>query len=65
MTIWVLATRVYDHAPEGVRLAVLTGALSRFLVDCAVSIASGTASNALFNMAILLVAVGPLRRPAA
>ncbi|MEM8696695.1 MAG: hypothetical protein AAGE05_11800 [Pseudomonadota bacterium] len=62
--IWCLSGRVYDAAPEGVRRAVLTGALSWFVLDSAGSIASGNASNALFNVIILLVAVGPMWRPA-
>lgn len=62
--IWCLSTWVYDAAPEGVRRAVLTGTLAWFLLDSAGSIASGNPSNALFNVAVLLMAVGPLWRPA-
>ncbi len=62
--IWCLSTWVYDAAPEGVRRAVLTGTLAWFLLDSAGSIVSGNSSNALFNVAILLIAVGPLWRPA-
>ncbi len=64
VTIWILSTRVYDLAPEGVRRAVLTGVLSWFFLDSAGSIASGNASNAFFNILVLLLAVGPLWRPA-
>ncbi|MEM9457101.1 MAG: hypothetical protein AAGF11_23185 [Myxococcota bacterium] len=64
VTIWCLATKVYDHAPEAVRKAVLTGLLSWFFLDSAGSIASGNTSNALFNVIVLLVAVGPLWLPA-
>jgi hypothetical protein len=62
--IWCLSSWVYDAAPEGVRRAVLTGVLSWFVLDSAGSIASGNASNALFNIPVLLLAVGPLWRPA-
>ena len=64
--IMILCLRawVYDAAPEGVRRAVLAGVLAWFVLDSAGSIASGTPSNALFNVAVLLVAVGPLWRPA-
>jgi hypothetical protein len=62
--IWCLSTWVYDAAPEGVRRAVLTGVLAWFLLDSAGSIASGNTSNAVFNVLVLLVAVGPLWRPA-
>ena len=64
VTIWGLQAWVYDAAPEGVRRTVLTGVLSWFFLDSAGSIASGNASNALFNVAVLLLAVGPLWRPA-
>ena len=63
-TIWVLSSSVYDHAPEGVRRAVLAGVIAWFCLDSAGSIASGNPSNAAFNVAVLLLAVGPLWRPA-
>ena len=59
-----LRTWVYDAAPEGVRRAVLTGVLAWFVLDSAGSIASGNPSNAFFNVFVLLLAVGPLWRPA-
>ncbi|WP_293905935.1 hypothetical protein [Phenylobacterium sp.] len=62
--IWCLSMWVYDAAPEGVRRSVLTGTIAWFLLDSAGSIASGTPSNAAFNAVVLLVAVGPLWRPA-
>lgn len=62
--IWCLSTWVYDHAPEPVRKTVLIGLLSWFVLDSSGSIASGNASNALFNIVVLFVAVGPLWRPA-
>lgn len=62
--IWCLSLWVYDHAPDAVRRAVLIGLLSWFVLDSAGSIASGNASNAGFNVLILLLAVGPLWRPA-
>ncbi|MEM6255100.1 MAG: hypothetical protein AAF821_19470 [Cyanobacteria bacterium P01_D01_bin.156] len=61
--IWCLSTLVYDAAPEAVRRAVLTGVLSWFILDSAGSIASGTASNAIFNIFFLLLGVGPLCVP--
>lgn len=64
VTIWHLSSSVYDAAPEGVRRTVLAGVLAWFLLDSAGSIASGNPSNALFNVAVLLLAVGPLWRPA-
>ena len=62
--IWCLSTNVYDAAPEGIRKSVLISLLSWFVLDTAGSIASGNASNALFNVIVLIVAVGPLWRPA-
>jgi hypothetical protein len=62
--IWGLSVWVYDLAPEAVRKSVLTGVLAWFVLDSAGSIASGTVSNVIFNLLILLLAVGPLWRPA-
>lgn len=62
--IWCLQKWVYDLAPEPVRKAVLSGLVSWFLLDSTGSIASGNASNAVFNLVVLLVAVGPLWKPA-
>ena len=62
--IWCLSTWVYDQAPEGVRRAVVTGIIAWFCLDSAGSVASGNPSNAFFNVLVLLLAVGPLWRPA-
>jgi hypothetical protein len=62
--IWCLSMWVYDKEPEGVRKTVLIGLLAWFFLDSTGSIASGNSSNAFFNLLILLLAVGPLWRPA-
>jgi hypothetical protein len=62
--IWCLSSSVYDAAPEGVRRTVLASLLAWFCLDSAGSIASGNGSNAAFNVVVLLLAVGPLWRPA-
>ncbi|MEL6675863.1 MAG: hypothetical protein AAFR61_26890 [Bacteroidota bacterium] len=62
--IWCLSCWVYDKAPEMVRRAVMLGMLCWFVLDSSGSIASGNPSNALFNVAVLLVAAGPLWVPA-
>lgn len=62
--IWCLSVWVYDKAPEEVRKTVLIGTLAWFCLDSAGSIASGNASNALFNVLVLLLAVGPLWKSA-
>ena len=64
VTIGCLAFWVYDKAPEGVRKSVVVGLCSWFVLDSSGSIASGNASNALFNILVLLVFVGPLWWPA-
>lgn len=61
--IWCLSEWVYDAAPDAVRKSVLTGMLAWFFLDSAGSIASGTPSNAIFNIFVLLLAVGPLWKP--
>lgn len=62
--IWCLSAWVYDKAPEMVRKSVVFGLCSWFLLDSTGSILSGNASNALFNVIILLMFIGPLWRPA-
>lgn len=61
---WCLSSWVYDAAPEAVRRTALTSMLAWFVLDSAGSMTSGNASNAAFNIIVLLVAVGPLWRPA-
>lgn len=62
--VWCLQQWVYPLAPEPVRKSVLTGILAWFVLDSCGSIASGNVSNAVFNVMVLLLAVGPLWRPA-
>ena len=62
--IWRLSSDIYDAAPEAVRRTVLASLLSWFVLDSVGSIASGNPSNALFNVLVLLLGVGPLWRPA-
>lgn len=62
--IWCLSAWVYDAAPEAVRKTVLASVLSWFVLDSAGSIASGNPQNVVFNLVVLLLAVGPLWRPA-
>ncbi|WP_338763270.1 hypothetical protein WAF17_19280 [Bernardetia sp. ABR2-2B] len=62
--IWLLSSWVYDKAPEAVRKVVLIGLLSWFCLDSTGSIASSNSSNAIFNIFVLLLAVGPLWLPA-
>ena len=55
---------VYDVAPEPTRRAVVAGLLAWCVLDSAGSIAAGVPSNAAFNVLVLVLAVGPLWRPA-
>ncbi|MFC3100146.1 hypothetical protein [Altererythrobacter lauratis] len=64
VTIALLRAYVYDAAPDGVRRAVVGGCLAWFVLDSAGSVASGNAINAGFNLIVLLLAVGPLWKPA-
>lgn len=64
VTIWMLSSLVYDAAPEAVRRSVLYGALAWFFVDSFGSITSGHWPNALWNVLVLLMIVGPMWRPA-
>ena len=57
--ILVLSGDLYDARPEGVRKAILFSALAWYLVDSAGSITSGNATNAIFNILLLLLVVGP------
>lgn len=58
--IWCLSAWVYDLAPDAVRRAVVAGVLGWFVLDSSGSILSGNGSNAVFNVAVLLIAVGPM-----
>jgi hypothetical protein len=62
--IYCLSLWVYDLASEFVRRSVLIGLLSWFALDSIGSITSGNSSNALINIFILVLAVGPLWLPA-
>ena len=62
--IWCLSSMVYDKAPDFVRKAVVIGLCSWFVLDSSGSIASGNWQNALTNVLVLLIAVGPLWLPA-
>lgn len=64
LLIWMLSGKPYDAAPDAIRRAVVTGFLAWFVLDSAGSITSGHASNALFNILVLIAFIGPLWRPA-
>ena len=62
--IWCLSQWVYDKAPELVRRSVIVGLVAWFVLDSSGSVASGNPSNALINVAVLLLAAGPMWLPA-
>ena len=64
VTVFCLSLWVYDLAPEGVRRSLVAGACSWFIVDSMGSITSGQAMNAVFNVLVLLLIVGPMWVPA-
>ena len=65
ITIFCLRQWVYDQAPEPTRQAVVAGLVAWFVLDSVGSVAAGAASNVLFNLVVLLLAVGPLWKSAA
>ena len=62
--ILCLSYWVYDKAPEAVRRTVLLSLFSWFVLDSLGSVCSGNPSNVFFNIIVLLIAIGPLWRPA-
>ena len=61
--VWCLSIWVYDEAPEGVRRTSVVSTLSWFVLDSAGSITSGNWPNALWNIGVLLLVIGPMWRP--
>jgi len=63
VTIWCLSDMVYDAAPEAVRKSVVYGACAWFLFDSVGSVTSGHWPNALWNVLVLIILVGPMWWP--
>lgn len=63
ITIWFLQKWVFDKAPNETRKTVLIGIIAWFVLDSTGSITSGNTSNALINILVLIIAVGPLWKP--
>ena len=64
ITIWGMATWLYDIAAEPVRRTFLSGLFAWFFVDSLGSTTSGNWSNAVWNILVLVFLVGPMWRPA-
>lgn len=62
--VWCLSIWVYDLAPEPVRRTLVVSVCSWFVLDSLGSITSGNWPNAIWNILVLLLIVGPLWRPA-
>ncbi len=62
--VWCLSLWVYDACPDGVRRCVVTSALAWFALDSLGSVTSEQWPNALWNILVLLLVIGPLWRPA-
>jgi hypothetical protein len=60
VTIWCIGKYIYPLAPGPARKTVVCGLLSWFLLDSAGSALSGNQSNIVFNIVVLLTAIGPL-----
>ena len=63
VTILLLRAWVYDLAPEPVRRSVVVGLIAWFILDSSGSIASGRPWNVLYNVIVLVTAIGPLCLP--
>lgn len=55
---------VYDLAPDPTRRTVVTGIFAWFVPDSAGSIFAGASSNVVFNIFVLIIAIGPLWKSA-
>jgi hypothetical protein len=64
ITILCLRQWVYDAAPDQVRRAVVTGLVAWCVLDSLGSVVAGAPSNVLFNIVVLLTAVGPMWKSA-
>jgi hypothetical protein len=60
VTIWYIGKHLYPVAPGPARKAVVYGLVGWCLLDSTGSALSGNGSNVLFNIVVLLTAVGPL-----
>ncbi len=60
ITIWFLSAKVYNKAPDETRLVILYGVMAWFIIDSSGSVASGNASNVLFNVFFFCIGTWPL-----
>lgn len=63
VTVLCLTHWLYSQAPEAVRKTAVIGLLSWFVVDSAGSVLSGNWPNAVWNILVLMILVGPMWLP--
>lgn len=61
---WCLSAWVYDLAPEPVRKSLVVSFCSWFALDSLGSVTSGNWPNAVWNVLVILILIGPMWRPA-
>lgn len=64
VTMFCVSLWLYDLDGERSRKTVFAGLLGWFLVDSSGSITSGNWENAVWNILVLVILVGPMWRPA-
>lgn len=62
--VWCLSIWVYDFAPEAVRKSLVASVCAWFVFDSIGSVTSGNWPNAVWNILVLLIVIGPMWRPA-
>lgn len=62
MLVWLLSS-LYELAPDRIRKSIVISLFSWFVVDSLACVLSNNISNAITNIALLLILVGPLWVP--
>jgi len=62
--IWCMSIWLHDVAPEAVRKSLVVSVCAWFIIDSTGSITSGNWPNALWNVLVILIIIGPMWQPA-